>query len=195
MKINTEIKSAVMTAAAKIEWIQEALNSGNYRTLQRQLKALRDAQMVRIEISLNGSYKELKAQAERLIARLKPIAETQDEIATVEQKIDKVLASLPTGTIVDNSDFSSRINTGTATEKIWLVKKDGNGAGVTFVKSAGSVNHVCYAGDALRTIVLFNTAVIIRDGVLMTEVKDINLEGVMQQAKKIGLQIHLHSLN
>lgn len=192
MKVNTEIKSAEMTAAAKIDWIQEALDSGNYRTLQRQLKALRDAQMVRIEICLNASYKELKAQAERLIAALKPIAETQDVIEIVEQKIDKVRASLPEGTIANNSDFCSRVNTGTAQEKYWLVKKDSNGDGVTFIKGGGNIYHYCYAGDALRVIAQFGTPIMIERGVLYTNIRDFDLESFMQKAKKLGLKINLH---
>lgn len=95
-----------LTAAAKIELIEAALADSKYRTLQKQLRELRDAQQITLQRYLSDSHESLKEEAQRIILELKPIAETQN--ATVEQKTDEVLVSLPAGTIANNSDFDNR---------------------------------------------------------------------------------------
>jgi hypothetical protein len=112
--------------------------------------------------------------------------------ATVEQKINKVLASLPEGTITNNSDFGSCVNTGTAQEKYWLAKKNSDGDGVTFIKGEGNIYHYCYAGDALQVIALFDTPITIKRGVLCTNIRDFDLESFLHKAKKLDLKINLH---
>ena len=112
--------------------------------------------------------------------------------ATVEQKLDKVLALLPQGTIANNSDFGSYTNTGTAQEKYWLAKKQSNGDGVTFIKGGGSIYHYCYAGDALQVIALFDTPIMIKRGVLCTNIRDFNLENFLHKAKNLGVKVNLH---
>lgn len=112
--------------------------------------------------------------------------------ATVEEKIDKILTSLPEGTIVNNSDFRSCVNTRTAQEKYWLAKKESNGDGVTFIKGEGQIYHYCYAGDALRVIALFNTPIMIKRGVLRTNIRDFDIESFLHKAKKIGVKVNLH---
>ena len=92
-----------LTAAAKIELIEAALAGGKYRTLQKQLRELRDAQQIILQRYLSDSYESLKEEAQRLIDELRPIAEAQDAIEIVEQKTDEVLASLPTEVIANNS--------------------------------------------------------------------------------------------
>lgn len=112
--------------------------------------------------------------------------------ATVEEKLDKVLASLPEGTIANNSDFGSCVNTGTAQEKYWFARKQSNGDGVTFIKGGGSIYHYCYAGDALQVIALFDTPITIKRGVLCTNICDFDLEGFLHKAKKLGVKVNLH---
>jgi hypothetical protein len=112
--------------------------------------------------------------------------------ATVEQKLDKVLASLPEGTIANNSDFASRVKTVTAQENYWLVKKDGDGDGVTFIKGGGNIYYYCYADDALRVIALFDTPIMITRGVLCTNIRDFDLESFLHKAKKLGVKVNLH---
>jgi hypothetical protein len=181
-----------LTAAAKIELIEIALADGKYRTLQKKLRYLRNTQQITIQGYLSDSHESLKAEAQRIILELKQIAETQDTIPTLERKVKKVLASLPADTIVDNSDFSDRINTGTADEKIWLVKKDGNGAGVTFVKTECGQYYESYAGDALRSIVLLKMPVFIWTGVLKTQVAVPDAVRLQKDAQKLGLTLHLY---
>lgn len=235
-----------LTAAAKIELIETALADGKYRTLQKQLRELRDAQQIIIQHYLSDSHESLKAEAQRLIDELRMIAETQDAIETVKQKTDEVLApsptgtvannsdfgirintettdtnslmnedkngkgvafvateiveqkinevltSLPTGTIVDNSDFGVRINTGNADEKIWLAKKDENGAGVTFVKTECGQYYESYAGDALRLIVLLGMPVFIGREALKTLVAVRDVVRLQEAAQKLGLTLHLY---
>jgi hypothetical protein len=110
---------------------------------------------------------------------------------TIEQKINKILASLPEGTIANNCDFSSRVKNGTPQEKYWLAKKDGDGDEATFVKGGGSIYHYCYAGDALRVIALFDTPIVITRGVLCTNIRDFDLESFLRKAKKMGVKINL----
>jgi predicted RNA-binding protein (virulence factor B family) len=112
--------------------------------------------------------------------------------ATVEGKLDKVLASLPEGTIANNSDFGSYVNTGTAQEKYWLTKKDGDGDGVTFIKGGGNIYHYCYAGDALRVIALFDTPIVTKRGILCTNIRDFDLESFLHKAKRMGVKVNLH---
>jgi|SRR4028119_1340317 hypothetical protein len=111
--------------------------------------------------------------------------------ATVEQKLDKVLASLPEGTIANNSDFGSCVNIGTAQEKYWLAKKQSNGDGVTFIKGGGNIYHYCYAGDALQVIALFDTPIITKRGVLCTNIRDFDLENFLHKAKKLDVKVNL----
>lgn len=179
-----------LTAAAKIELIEIALADGKYRTLQKQLRELRDAQEIRIEHYLSDSHESLKAEAQRIILELKPIAQAQNE--TVDQKIDEVLASLPAGTIVDNSDFGVRINTGTVDEKIWLVNKDKDGAGVTFVKTECGRYYESYAGDAIRSIALLEMPTFVERGVLRTLVVVPDAVRLQEDAKALGLTLHLY---
>lgn len=96
-----------LTAAAKIELIETALADGKYRTLQKQLRELRDAQQIILQRYLSDSHESLKEEAQRLIDELRPIAETQNAIETAEQRTDKVLASLPTETIANNLNFGN----------------------------------------------------------------------------------------
>jgi hypothetical protein len=182
-----------LTPAAKIELIEAALADGKYRTLQKQLRQLRDAQEIRLKGYLSDSHESLKAEAQRIILELKPIAETQDATltATVERKVKKVLASLPAGTITNNSDFGDRINTGTADEKIWLVKKDRNGVGVTFVKTECGRYYESYAGDAIRSIALLKVPTFVEARVLRTLVAVPDAVCLQEDAQKLGLTLHL----
>lgn len=83
-----------LSAATKIELIEIALADGKYRTLQKQLRYLRNTQQIIVQRYLNDSHESLKAEAQRLIDELRPIA------------TDETLASLPTETIANNSDFN-----------------------------------------------------------------------------------------
>lgn len=134
----------------------------------------------------------LKDEAERIIESYRPFAETQDANETVDQETDKLLASLPTGTIANNSDFANRINTGTSDEKFWLVNKDKNGAGVTFVETECGQYYQSYAGDALRCIVLLEMPTFIWREVLKTMVAVRDIERLQEDAKKLGLTLHLY---
>ncbi len=223
-----KINQMTLTAAAKIELIETALANGKYRTLQKQLKALRDEQQIILQGYLSDSHEALKAEAQRIILELKPIteAETQGETTTatveqkadevlaslpteiveqkinevlaflpteiVEQKINEVLASLPSDTIVDNSDFGDRINTGNVDEKIWLVKKNGNGAGMIFVKTECGQYYESYAGDALRSIVVLGLPTFIKGGVLRTLVAVPDALRLQENAQKLGLTLYLY---
>lgn len=75
----------VMTAATKVQKLENAIANG-YRALQIQLRDLRDAQLIMIEVSLNVNFEVLKAEAQRLIDAYKPIVETGNAIATNEEK-------------------------------------------------------------------------------------------------------------
>lgn len=183
-----------LSAATKVELIEIALADGKYRTLQKQLKELRDAQEIRLECYLSDSHESLRAEAQRIIVELKPIAEIQDETitATVERKVKKVLASLPVRTITNNSDFGDRINTGTADEKIWLVNKDKNGAGVAFLKTECGRYYETYAGDAIRSIALLKMPTFVEAGVLRTLVAVSDAVRLQEDAQKLGLTLHLY---
>jgi hypothetical protein len=221
-----------LSAAAKIELIETALADGKYRTLQKQLRELRDAQQIILQRYLSDSHESLKAESQRIILELKPIVETQDAIETVEeksgvddighkelnvqvkepsshkasgvladfldtltkqgQKISEVISSLPTGTIVDNSDFGDHINTGTADEKIWLVKKDGNGAAVIFIKTECGQYYETYAGDALRSIVVLGMPTYVEAGVVRTLIAVPDAVRLQENAQKLGLTLHLY---
>lgn len=185
--------SEFKSAATKIVTLETAIAEG-YRALQAQLKAFQEAKIVTLQVKLNVSFEVLKTEAQRLIDGYRPIAETQDTTptATVEQKINKVVASLPTGTIANNSDFSVRINTGTADEKIWLVKKDGNGAGVTFVKTECGRYYESYAGDAIRSIAVLGMPTFVEAGVLRTLVAVPDAVRLQEDAQKLGLTLHLY---
>ena len=165
--------------------------ANGYRPLQAELKALKDEKLITLQVKLNSSFEVLREESERLIESHRSIADTQAAIAADIQKVETLLASLPARVITNNSDFHHRILTGSDAEKIWLIKKDGNGEGVTLYKPEGSGIYVSYAGDALKIIALFNTPTIIGNGgVLTTEIKESDLEGVLKQAKKIGLKVH-----
>lgn len=91
--------------AAKIVTLETAI-AERYRTLQSKLKDFQEKKIVYLQVKLNSSFAVLKAEAERIIESYRLIAETQDAIETVEQKTDEVLASLPTRTITQTSDFA-----------------------------------------------------------------------------------------
>lgn len=182
----------VMTVATKVEKLETAIAEG-FRPLQTTLRDMRDAKLITLEISnLRTSFDVLKAEAQRLIDGYRPIAEIQDATATNEQKIEKVLASLPAGTITNNSDFSARILDGTDDEKLWLVKKDGDGAALTFVKSEGARYYDCFAGDALRAIALIGMTAFIERNVLRTRVATPYAVRLVNEAKHVGLTLNLH---
>jgi len=61
-----------LTAAAKIELIETTLADGKYRTLQKQLKELKDAEQITTRCYLSNSHELLKAEAQRIILELKP---------------------------------------------------------------------------------------------------------------------------
>lgn len=179
-----------MTATTTTEKLTTAIANG-YRALQAQFKALRDENLITLQVKLNSSFEVLRDEAERLIESYRPIADTEAAIAADAQKIEKIVASLPASVITNNSDFSARILIASDKEKKWLILKDRNGEGVTLYKPEGSVFYASYAGDALRIITLFNTPTIIADGgVLMTEIGELDLEGILQRAKKMGLKMH-----
>lgn len=184
--------NSVMTAGTKIQKLQEAITAG-YRPLQALLKDLRDAKLVTLQIkALNVKFEVLKTEALRLIAGYQPIAATQDAIATNEQKEQKVLASIPSGTVTNNCDFSSRLLHGTTDEKIWLVKKDINGAGLTFVLSQCGRYYETFAGDALRAIALLGMPTQLQIGALKAQVRTHYAQRLQQDAKAIGLTLHLY---
>lgn len=180
-----------MTATTTTEKLTTAIANG-YRALQAQFKALRDENLITLQVKLNSSFEILRDEAERLIESYRPIADTEAVRSTADaQKIEKIVASLPASVIINNSDFSARILIASDKEKKWLILKDRNGEGVTLYKPQGSVFYASYAGDALRIISLFNTPTIIaKGGVLMTEIGELDLEGILQRAKKMGLKMH-----
>lgn len=183
--------SKAMTAATKIEKIQTAITEG-YRALQTLFKALRESGLVTLQVKLNASFAVLKAEAQRLIEGYKPIAEVQGAIAKKQQEVEKVLESLPIDTISNNSVFGARLLTGTAEEKNWLIKKDGDGAGLTFIKDESLLFYETFAGDALRAIALLGTETYVENGVLKSRVSTHYAEKFIQEAQGVGLKINLH---
>ena len=179
-----------MTATTTTEKLTTAIANG-YRALQAQFKALRDENLITLQVKLNSSFEVLKDEAERLIESYRSIADTEAAIAADAKKMQTIVASLPAKVITNNSDFSARILIASDKEKNWLILKDRNGEGVTLYKPEGSVFYASYAGDALRIITLFNTPTIIATGgVLMTQIGELDLEGILQRAKKMGLKMH-----
>ena len=178
-------------AQIKIERLTTATANG-YRALQALLKALKDEKSITLQVKLNSSFEVLKEEAKRLIESYQPIADTQTAIATNDQKIKKILASVPSGVVSNNSEFGKNILKGTNTEKRWLMKKDGNGEGIILYKPEGSAFYLSYAGDALRLIALLDTALVVCNGILMTEIRESDLTPIMKKARTIGLIITLH---
>lgn len=179
-----------MTATTTTKKLTTAIANG-YRALQAQFKALRDENLITLQVKLNSSFEVLKDEAERLIESYRSIADTEAAIAADAKKMQTIVASLPAKVITNNSDFSARILIASDKEKNWLILKDRNGEGVTLYKPEGSVFYASYAGDALRIITLFNTPTIIATGgVLMTQIGELDLEGILQRAKKMGLKMH-----
>lgn len=179
-----------MTATTTTEKLTTAIANG-YRALQAQFKALRDENLITLQVKLNSSFEVLKDEAERLIESYRSIADTEAAIAADAKKMQTIVASLPAKVITNNADFSARILIASDKEKKWLILKDRNGEGVTLYKPEGSVFYASYAGDALRIITLFNTPTIIATGgVLMTQIGELDLEGILQRAKKMGLKMH-----
>lgn len=196
-----------LTAAATIDLIETALADGGYRTLQKQLKALRDEQQVIIERSLNNNYESLKAEAQRIIESLKPLClpemtETFETVEPTEAEIYKadfeaVVASLPLLTVVTNLEFENReipktVPNGMIEEGAWLSKKqrhEDEPSAIVLMKTPGNLNYVSFAGDALRLVALLGTRSIVQNGALKTLISRIDIGGVLHQAKKKGFDI------
>lgn len=97
--------SEIKSSAAKIATLETAIAEG-YRALQSKLKDFQEKKIVHLQVKLNSSFAVLKAEAERIIESYRPYTKPQDAIETVEQKTDEVVASLPSGIIVNNSDYN-----------------------------------------------------------------------------------------
>ena len=87
-----------LSAAAKIELIETALADGKYRTLQKQLRYLRNTQQITIQGYLSDTHESLKAEAKRIIESLKPIAKTQDAV-------NAHITSSPYGDAIDSAYY------------------------------------------------------------------------------------------
>lgn len=185
----TELRA--LTPETKIELLQNAIREG-YRELKAQLKDLRDGKHLTLQIKLTAPFEALVNEAHRLIEELKPIAEIDKETATTEEKLTKVLASLPTGTIKDNETFKAVRSNGTAREKTWIEKRKHDGAGITFLLSDEKLYYETFAGDALRACALLRLNPLIELGVLMARISVPYVDGLSERAKAIDITLHLH---